>query len=119
MEAVYGPSGAVVAWLDGSTLYGLAGEPQGWIRQQHVFAYSGDHCGWLRGGLFRDHQGAVVAFTEKPRGGSRPILPVKQVRPVRPVRQVRPVRPIPSVPPVRPVDQVAWSRLSWEAYVAR
>lgn len=116
MDAIYGPSGAVVGWLfEGERLYSLRGEPLGWLLEDAVYSLrDGSHRGFYNDGLFRDHSGAVVAFTEGASGG--PAKPARQARPARPARHAWPARPARSARRPRAAKTPSWSRAGFESY---
>jgi hypothetical protein len=73
------------------------------------------HKGWYRAGTFRDHVGAVVAWTEA--SHSAPPKPPHEPMPINPVKAVRPTKPAMPRGPLKPVDASTWSALTWAAYV--
>jgi hypothetical protein len=109
MEALYGRTGRVYAWLhETGKIYGLRGENLAFVDTDSVFAWNGAHIGWWQDGHLRDRSGCVAFFTAEARnlGVTRP---VRAVRPVKPVRAVSPVKPVKAVKPARPVKRSAWS----------
>lgn len=110
MEALYGQTGAVYAWLDEPTgrILGLQGQHLAFIDGDSVYRWTGQHIGWWADGHIRDHRGAVAVFTA---GATRlgVIKPVKAIKPIKPIKQIAPVRPVKSVKPVRAIRRLAWA----------
>lgn len=117
MEAIYGPRGDVVAWLElPDCMRDLNGTVLGWLYDDAVHSTNGSHVGYFNDGLFRDNSGRVVSWVDGASGG--PVKPVKHVRPVQPVKHVRPVRAVRSVRNVRAVRSLSWSPLSMRDYLS-
>jgi len=110
MEALYGQSGKVYAWLEPETgrIISLRGIHLAFIEGDSVYAWDGRHIGWWLNGCVRDASGAVAVFTQDA-GSIGVIKPVKGVKPVKPVKAVAPVKPVKKVKPVKPIKRLAWS----------
>jgi hypothetical protein len=122
MEAIYSKTGAVVAWLwERERVYDLNGAVTGRAYEtsdedtRTIYNGTGTHVGWLRDGLFRDHDGAVVAFLSGAVGG--PAKPARQARPARPSRQPTPPRPARQARRPRAARRSSWSRHSFEEFM--
>ena len=67
MDAIYDKSGSVVSWIGtGDNIFSLKGKPIAFIKEKNVWRFlDGHHLGTFKDGVFRDHNGSVVAFTDK------------------------------------------------------
>ncbi|WP_375334751.1 4-fold beta flower protein [Curtobacterium sp. MCBD17_013] len=83
LNAIYGPNGAVVAWLETDSIRSPRGAVIGRLSDDAVYNLRGGHVGYFNNRMFRDNSGHIVAFMEGATGG--PVKPVRQVRPVQPV----------------------------------
>ncbi|WP_458117283.1 4-fold beta flower protein [Arthrobacter sp. D2-10] len=118
MEAIYGPQGRVVAWLEANEIVrNLDGQVIGWLYEDAVYGLQGQHVGYFNDGNFRDHRGAAVAFVSGAKGG--PTRPVRHARPTQPVRAVRPARAARSARQARAARVGVWSNLSFFQYLPR
>lgn len=117
VEAIYGRTGRVVAWVEPEreVVRDLSGSVVAYLMDDMVVTIGGRPVGWLSDGWFRDGSGYAIGFTSDSQGG--PTRPVRSVRPVRPVRGVRPVRPLRPVQPVRPALSLSWSSQEWEGWI--
>jgi hypothetical protein len=125
MDAIYGPTGAVVGWLaEFDRVYGLAGTVTGWIDPpvdddgaRPVYSLRGRHVGWLTHGLFWDHSGCAVAFLVGASGG--PPKPERQLYPVQPVAHLAPARPAGESPKPPAPRRPQWSTSSFMDLLTR
>jgi|SRR5450759_3422662 len=116
MDPIFDRNGDVVAWLSIDVIHDLNGVPVVFLNNRNVVSYGGAHLGFLDRGLFRDHDGDVVACLKGAHGG--PLLPVPHVPPIPPVSHVPPVPPVAPVPPIPSVASLDWSSFDWYAFVS-
>ena len=114
MEPIYDRNGRVVAWLRGADIYALNGAHAAVTNGPNVYGHRGQQLGVFERGLFRDHNGGVVAFIRGGSGG--PVLPVPSVPPVPPIPSVSPVPAVPSVPRVPAVPSLGWG-IQWPQFL--
>jgi len=118
MEPLFDRNGQVVAWLDGQNIHNLNGSHAAVLSgkgMKNVNNHQGQHLGVFKNGLFRDHQGGVVAFCRGATGG--PVLPVPAAPPKPPAPRVPPVPGVPAAPPGPPVPQLGWG-LDWQEFIS-
>ncbi len=115
MEPIYDRQGKVVAWQNDSNIYHLSGSHAAVINSENVYGRNGQHLGVFKGGLFRDHQGGVVAFKPGATGG--PILPIPSIPPIPPIPSIPPIPAIPSIPPIPAIPSLGWSAGDWPGFI--
>ena len=95
MEALYGQSGSVHAWLhETGRIYSLSGRNLAFVDDNSVYDWHGAHIGWWQDGHVRDRHGAVGFFTvdaerlgvARPARAARPATPARAASPARPAR---------------------------------
>lgn len=106
MEPIFDRQGRTAAWRNRDVVHDLGGRPAAFIRDRAVFSLGGVCLGRFEDGLFRDAQGAVIAFLRD--AGSPMPLPVPEEAPVPPVPGHRPPEPR-----FGPVTARAWRALRW------
>ena len=115
MEPIYDRQGNVIAWQNKSNIYHLNGAHAAVINGENVYGQNGNHLGVFKGGLFRDHQGGVVAFQSGAKGG--PILPITSIPPIPPIPSIPPIPAIPSIPPIPAIPSLGWSAGDWQRFI--
>ena len=114
MSPIYAERGQVVAWLASEDIYDLKGDHLAVVLGEDVHGHQGQHLGIFRHGLFRDHNGAVVAFTYGASGG--PAKPITRIPPVAPIRSLPPPNAVPQTPRLQAISQSNWG-LTWETFI--
>jgi hypothetical protein len=110
MEALYGQSGSVHAWLhETGRIYSLSGRNLAFVDDNSVYDWHGTHIGWWQDGHVRDRHGAVGFFTVDAErlGVARP---ARAARPATPARAASPARPARASRPARPARRASWSK---------
>ena len=115
MDPIFTPDGDVCGWVQGSTIRDLEGGVIAFLFDSELVGTRGSHLGQFVKGNFRDHSGAVVAWTHGARDG--PLKPLPSIAPIPPVPAIPPVPPIPPIPPIPPVASLSWSSLTWEKFI--
>lgn len=115
MEPIFNRHGQVVAWQKGNDLYHLNGDHAAVINERDVYGHHGQHLGVFLGGLFRDHNGGVVAFKQGASGGL--ILPIPVIAPIAPIPAIPPIPSIPSIAPIPAIPTLGWAQLDWEQFI--
>jgi hypothetical protein len=89
VASIYDRWGQPVAWLHGEVVYDLQGRMLASVHARHLLiSRSGLTLGELDRGVFRDLEGAAVAFVAGALGP--PVLPVPHVAPVAPPYEIVP-----------------------------
>jgi hypothetical protein len=110
MEALYGKSGRVHAWLDTSdgNILDLNGQHLAFVDGNSVYDWNGRHIGWWISGCVRDRTNAAAYFTRN--AGSIGVLkPLKALKPLKPLKALAPLRPLKELRPLKPLKRMAWS----------
>ena len=117
MDAIYDKLGSVVSWIGtGDNIFSLKGKPIAFIKEKNVWRFlDGHHLGTFKDGVFRDHNGSVVAFTDKAQNAGV-FLPFKKLKPFEPFCQSVPFRPLTPYPPFCPINRMSWG-LSWKDFI--
>lgn len=89
LEALYGKSGKVHAWLDISNgnILDLNGQHLAFIAGDSVYDWDGRHIGWWLSGSIRDRTNAAAFFT-KDAGSIGVLKPLKALKPLKPLKRM-------------------------------
>lgn len=105
----YDVGGRPVAYCDdGRHIYEFSGLSLAYFEGDSIYAFNGQHLGWWDRGWVRDHEGALVFFTDFAVGVGPP-LPAKQPRPAKGFKNAPPAPAFKHVKPVRVGDSWGWS----------
>ena len=109
MDPIYGSSGEVVAWHDGTDVLNLHGQYIAFINNGSLISYRGDgHIGWFEDGVLWDSQFLAIGMLRN-NSASLP-KPGLGGTPGRPGR--------PGIPgtPGRPGRSNSWSNRTWDEW---
>ncbi len=116
---LYDQKSELIAWLDPDKhIFDTSMRWIAYIKNGHAWSSeTGNWLGAVNGTECQDRSGRVFAWGKdtKPRGGSRPFAPARQMKPPRPSAPPRPF--VPARQPIPPRPMYGWSGLSLNAWL--
>ncbi|GHX85564.1 4-fold beta flower protein [Vibrio cholerae] len=99
---------------DGETIYTFTGRPIAYFSDDSIYAFTGKHLGYFNNGIFRDHNGDALLFTDGASGG--PMKPMKQMKPMKSMKQMKPMKGMKQMKPMRAIKSLSWSQYNPEQF---